>query len=755
VSCGQLHEPGHGFHLHLPGQEHAPGGDGYQYVPVTGPGPAGEDPAAGQPQDGPGGSMPVPAAGQDQAGAGQAPPPRDKQPGRIRIAVSGAWDRHGYMIRPFAWGPAVDGASWVAHEMSAAHVLGYNPLAAVVTVFGGGLTAEVVTEIRNHKRKRRPKHKTIIRQQITAATAWALIAAGWTPAGWEDIVQWLALAGELALPGRFAHEARKARKEEAARRQREDERREPLAIEPPRRPDPRPDLFTGRFCQPGGELDGVVLENFRELPTGFMFELCFPVHTAHCMASVEALIVQIAKLYDVTRNDVSVSYLPDRPTENRCQVVIRTLPVLAASERQDPAYNRWDGACTYDPATGMIDLGLFHDGRTAHYLLHKPWSGAAMGMVCGIPGAGKTTTMHVIAADAGQAMLCSRCGARGDCGQCDPQRVIAVWMADPQEQPFSVWKDRADLTGWGPEGAVELLEFTDLAAARRGEFMSSAVWYDTDPVTGQPRRNTGKGWFDIAAGFPLILLPLDELPILARHPDQDLVMAAFTIIANGVNQWRKRGIHPLFGTQTLDTSQIRIPQLRDMIKYLNSIAHRVDEVTGNSGGITGDPRTLPLGEDGVGFIAGPDGRPGDRFNVKIMPETLKPGMTGLDIRHLAGKIERTPIAYDPGVLAAMDEWGVTHRQVFTEWRGRPGYGDAASLEPASPVLAAAGPGIGGLAYREDADKVLAALGRRPGAGIADLMEHTGLSLGAVGRALDALAAEGQVTKDADDKYTAA
>ena len=37
-----------------------------------------------------------------------------------------------------------------------------------------------------------------------------------------------------------------------------------------------------------------------------------------------------------------------------------------------------------------------------------------------------------LGAEAGLAMLCSRCGPSGDCGQCDPQRIMAVWMADMQ-----------------------------------------------------------------------------------------------------------------------------------------------------------------------------------------------------------------------------------------------------------------------------------------------------------------------------------
>ena len=398
----------------------------------------------------------------------------------------------------------------------------------------------------------------------------------------------------------------------------------------------------------------------------------------------------IGKLYDVTAAAVTVGYVPDNPSEARCQVIVRTVPALTVSQRADPAYNRWDGASTWDAATGLMNLGRYLDETITHYRLNTPRSGAGMGMVAGVPGSGKTGTMHIIAADAGLAKLCIRCGPRRTCTACDLQRVWAVWMADPQEQGFSVWRGRADLTGWGPEGCLELLEFADAVSAARGVVLSNMDWWDTGP-DGRPRRNTGKGWFDPEPGFPGIALGLDELPKLAKYHDQDIARAALAIICNGVMEWRKRGIHPFFGTQSLDLTQIGIREIRDMIKFLNSIAHRCDEGTSSMGGVTGDPRLLPE-EPGVGYMAGPDGRSGDQFNVKIMPEVLRPGMRGTDIRHLAEVIACTPITYDPGTLSVLAEWGVKHQQVFTEWRGRhEDPGAAAPAGPSGPAPAAGRP----------------------------------------------------------------
>ena len=745
MSCGKLHEPGHG--CDLPASGGAGGGEGYEYVRVggRGPGPADPDGSAG-------GQYGVMWEAPGAAVQGAAPAVRE--PGPVRIAAAGAWARHGYAVKPFCWAGGVDGAAIVVHEMAASRVLGFGPLAAVVTAFLGGLAAEVGTEVRNRRRKRSFAWKTLIRRQIFVATPWAIVAAAWTPFGWEDIVQWIALLGGLSMAWWFGHEVRRARKRDIARQQAEEEW-EPLAIDAPRPVDPRLQLFTDRFCQPGEQLYGVFPERFRELAYGFMFEISFPPGERHTRADVEYARVLIAKLYDVTEAAVSVGYVPDNRTEARCQVIVRTVPALTVSQRADPAYNRWDGTTsTWDPATGLIDLGRYLDETITHYRLNAPGSGAAMGMVTGVPGAGKTATMNLIAAKAGLAKLCLRCGPGRACSACDLQRVWAVWMADPQEQGFSVWRGRADLTGWGPEGCLELLEFADAVSAARGDVLSNMDWWDTGP-DGRPRRNTGKGWFDPEPGFPGIALGLDELPKLAKYHDQDIARAALEIICNGVMEWRKRGIHPYFGTQSLDLTQIGIREIRELIKFLNSIAHRCDEGTSSMGGVTGDPRLLPE-EPGVGYIAGPDGRPGDQFSVEFMPEVLRPGMRGTDIRHVAGVIACTPITYDPGTLAVMAEWGVKHQQVFTEWTGRPEEPKAAAPAVGLAPDPAAGPGIGGLAYREDAERVLEVLRGRPGGtDIVDLMRLTELSLGAVGRSLDTLAANGQVTKNDNDQYTAA
>ncbi len=653
------------------------------------------------------------------------------------------WGKHGHLVRPYGLALGADGYATAAHFMAP------GAFQAVLAGLAAGITAEVVTEVTGHRGKRSKAARARTRKSVAVATSWMMLASGWTPTGWHDIIQWLALVGGVVIPSHNLYANRRdAQRDPGPTAGDSEEDEGPRAIAAPRPVDPRLTAFREQFCGPDCRLDGAAVDHFTVLPRGFSLQLGFPRDSRLNISDVEAEIVQIAKLYDVTRDRVTIGYLPGGESENRCQVVVQTVPVLATAERANPKWNRWDGKTTYDPATGMVGLGLFHDQGTAHYLLHTPYSGAAMGMVAGTPGSGKSGTINVIAADAGQAMMCVHCGPRGDCGQCDLQRMVALWMGDAQAQGLSVWRGYADLTGWGPEGCVELLQLADTTARARSQVLSSLEWQDTGP-DGRPRRNVGKGWFDPWPGFPLILLVLDELPELAIHPDRELATEALSVLVKGVTQWRKVGIHPLVGTQMLDVGFMGDRAVREMIKFFNVIAHRCDEASSDMGGIVGDPTKLPLGEAGAGYTNGPERRPKDRFDTKFMPETLRPGMTGMDIRHLAAVIGRTRIDYDPGTLQAMDLHGITHQQVITEWNGR------APGDDVPPAPAGMGPGIGGLPTRDEAQSVLCALRENPAADLYRLMEVTGLDMAAAGRALDLLAANGDAIRTGEDQYTAA
>ena len=60
-------------------------------------------------------------------------------------------------------------------------------------------------------------------------------------------------------------------------------------------------------------------------------------------------------------------------------------------------------------------------------------------------------------------------------------------------------------------------------------------------------------------------------------------------------------------------------------------------------GIQGDPSRLAPGVHGLGYLEGPDQRPGQVMRTKHLPEYLRPGEAGLDVRGLAEHIAADPV----------------------------------------------------------------------------------------------------------------
>lgn len=717
MSCGRLHEQGGELHFHAPAEEHEPE--------------AVFDVEAVDEIDGP-----------------------PKEPGRVRTAITGAWARHGHAVKPFAVIPAMEGSEWFIEQ-----VYGGDWARALAAAGAVMVTSEGVSELVNwrHRAVAPVKAKT----RLAVAVGGAMAAIG----GAGIFNEWTALAtliAGLATGGMVAWEERKAHGLLPARPAYP---YEPPAIESPAGPDPRLLEFTAEFCQENGPLAGVTATLFREIPNGFMFELHM-ARTGRSPDDVGKLVIPVAQLYHVRKEGVSVGYVDElgKDNENFCQVIVTKRATVSATERAKPQLNKWDGQSSWNPETGTFDLGYFKDLKVTHYREHKPRSGAMMGFIAGVPDSGKTGTLNVLAGEAGKAMLCSRCGkannkySPGECGKCDMHRVMAVWMGDAQAQGMTLWNGRADLSGTGPEGSVELLEFANAVYDRRGPQMASMEWWDADPY-GRARHNTGKGFFDLEIGFPLIDLTIDEWPALILHPDIDLRNTAKALILRALTLWRKRGLHFKGAAQTLDLSLIGLRELREIMKFFNVVAHRLDESSAHGTGITGNPLALPLDIPGSGFISGIDRRsgPADEFATKYCPEVSKPGETGMDIRHVAGEIAQTPIRYDAAVTDLMAEWQIQHQHVFEEWgRFQQEKEPPAATVQQAPVTLSAVPSPFGMAYREDADKVREALASRPGPwGRQELMLATKLNLGPLMAALEALKANGQAVDTGDKQYQAA
>jgi hypothetical protein len=665
----------------------------------------------------------------------------EKQPpGPVRAMLS----KNKETLIPFAYIPGVDAYATVAHFAAGG---GWHGVAAAASA---GVVAEAVTEIRNKVKKRRPAVKASTRKVVGAATAWTMLAAGATPAGWDftalgpvmhalaaGSVQWTLLGGGLAVAGTHVARMRKKAPEPEVAVE------EPAALPPA--PDPRQVAFDKRFC--AGQhalLKDAAVTNFTPLTRGFSLEVFFPEHSPHTIADVTSKIPLIAKLYDTSLDNVSVGYVPEHRSEARALVIVHErIPAAEAKAKRA----RFDGRSTYNPARGTVEYGTFTDDARIHYLFHVPRSGAGVGMAAGAMGAGKTAVMNRLVTEAGLMMACATCGSARTCFECDMRRICGLMVGTAQPQSMGVWKRKTDLFASGPEGCLELLQFLKTVADDRSHALDNLEWTDH-----MGRENIGKGHFDPEPGFPLLFAPVSEFPLLINHEDKVLAKEALTLLVMAFTTWRKVGIHVMPDGQFVDMSQMGGRELREAARVWNLIAMRLDKIGSSMTDIKGDPTKIGPDETGAGYAAGPDDRSDVKFTSDWYPEYNEPGDTGVDVRHMAEVISRTPIKFDSSVTRAMEAFGLTHQQVITEWKGRGDVDEAAV--PAVPA-GGQGPGLGGLPTREEAEKVRMALKVHSPADVYRLMEVTDLSLLDVGRSLDLLTANGDAVRVGDDQYKAA
>jgi hypothetical protein len=485
-------------------------------------------------------------------------------------------------------------------------------------------------------------------------------------------------------------------------------------------PGPRIEAFRARFFHEV-PCKGAELHSVRDIPDGFAFEITLAVGKA-TTHDVMGLGSQIAALYDVPADQVSIEYTANR-SERRARISVLTVENAFARE------DRWDGRPTYDPETGMIRVGRFVDSTPMHWMLHKPGSGSAGGIIAGATGGGKTGTMNVIASEAGQAKLCTVCGAAGTCARCDMRRIAVLWMGDPQVQGLAVWKGDgsgsfADLLAWGPLACVQLIIMAHTAMRERAAYFGSMPWTDH-----RGRTHIGKGSFDPTPEYPLIFLIIDEWPLIAHFPGLKEIVVP--LVSSIVKEGRKVGISLILLTQVPDVQELGDDRaLREMLKAFNVIAHRADPLSGKGMlGIQGDPTKLPPGLHGIGYNSGPDNRPATTFRTKHCPspEHLKPGDPGPDVRDFAEQFARDPVHLDDAVLNAITPLGYTGRhQELGDDLIREAMAAAAAALPAKLSIADALRNIvAGMPVQPVAQKPPGTVQEPPGSSLADVLAERG------------------------------
>jgi hypothetical protein len=525
---------------------------------------------------------------------------------------------------PVSAAAAVGGADLA---VLAAHASG-SPWAYLVIATGSAAAGARVAWLHRPRARRRRRARRY------AGTAWAACSVTALAGTWLGMAsgagQAVMLAGGLAVAAPYLWHARQRPPRDVA------EAPEPVTELPAT--DPRIEAFRARFCR-SGALKDAHIHSTRDIPDGFAFELIIADGAKATTKDVVALTDEIAGLYDIPADQVSVEYPPTRSERRAC---ISVLTVADAFARED----RWDGESTYDPATGCIRIGRYADSTDAHWPLHKPGSGAASGVIAGVQGAGKTGTVLVVATEAGQAKLCTECGGARSCERCDMRRIIALFMGDPQRQPLGVFRGRADHMAWGTHATVQQIIMLHAAMRALAAYFGEMTW--TDHLG---RENAGKGYFDPTPAFPLILGIVDEWPIIVS--DKALAKIAIPLAAGILREGRKVGIGLDFLTQMPDLSELGDRTIRELLKAFAALSHRTDGLSKSMLGIQGDTTKLAPGLHGVGYLNGPDNRPGATMRTKHLPEYLKPGEDGIDAREIAGRIAADPVQLPRVVLDAI------------------------------------------------------------------------------------------------------
>ena len=671
------------------------------------------------------GTAGVPQVGEGALGDPAQPKPR--KPNTLRLLIS----HNRTQLAPWGWMAAADITAFIAHYaaptwwQSALTAAGASALVAAGSLFH---TREARLKKHIKTARTRRKVQTTVRRALVAGTGWELLASTWTPIGPHAGMQLTLLGGGLVVAA--PHLWRNRRRPAEAT---------PIAAIAAPVEDPRISKFRVRFCGMGA-LREARTHDQENIPGGFRFAIELSLAYNGKFRDVKNLEDDIAALYDVPMDHVSVEPPAGRSAR---RAVVTVLTEADAHEREEA----WDGNSTYDPATGCFDLGRYADSTRSHWQLNAPFSGACGGLSVGKIGSGKTGTLHTVACEAGQARLCAACVAEQSCAECDQRRICAVWMGDPQRQPFGVWRGKADVTAWGPLSCVRMLSWAHAAVRYRADHFGRMEW--TDHLG---RTNYGKGWFDPTPQFPQILVVIDEWPILVSDPE--IAKFAVPLIVEIANESRKVGISLVLGSQESDVDVLGDRAVREALTAYNTCVHRSDRLAKQMLGIEGNPADLAPGVPGLSYLNGIGRRSGIAQRTKSIREYLRPGEHGVDVRAIADRVAAEPITYDDSVLQAITALGYTGPgQVLDDADGWTldrllGVAQDASEEPV-PVTPA---NASAHTQAPETAAVREALGQSADSDVFDLMEITGLNALNVTRALDALIADGAASQAPSGRY---
>lgn len=229
---------------------------------------------------------------------------------------------------------------------------------------------------------------------------------------------------------------------------------------------------------------------------------------------------------------------------------------------------------TFEPSTGMFDLGVYADSEIARFMFVQRHWGAKHALIVGTTGSGKTNTVNTILTEAHLS------------------RQVVIWVIDPQMgQSLPAWNRHVDWCALGVEQAMVMLHVYKRVMMARAAHMSQLEWTDD-----KGRTRVGKDHYDLVPEMPLHYLVLEEAHELLTHPTYG--PEAVSLVEDSGKMGRKTGsgiclINQMGSLAELGGSQT----LRAMVSSGNVIVHRTaDRVTGGqafSGAMPVEPHLLP------------------------------------------------------------------------------------------------------------------------------------------------------------------
>jgi hypothetical protein len=334
------------------------------------------------------------------------------------------------------------------------------------------------------------------------------------------------------------------------------------------------------------------MENEREIPNGRQAELV----VERGKKSVED-ILGAARFIRSTYDPKTVVLEP--VTSRRALLTVLEHDVFAEGPR-------WNGA-TLDPATGIIVIGKYADGKVAHGQFYAAKSGAADFFVIGTKGSGKSAFLDKLVCDAHLSPL------------------IVPWISDPQEgQCLPDWIGRIDRYAIGGQDSIEenmkMLRAMKRIVFRRSRFFGREIeWIDHK---GRERKG-GKKYFDPTETDihgerkPLLYAFLDEMHVLVKH--EVYGAEAVRLLGDISRLDRKVGVGKAYAGHSPSQNEMgghNAAIIRNLLREGTAVAFRTGEsVAQRMLGLSEDPSKLPARfadgskTHGLGLIGGgPDGR---------------------------------------------------------------------------------------------------------------------------------------------------